>query len=107
MRDFKVGEGRKYGLGDPEPAIFGTVVNNGNRTLKEVEITVYFLDWNGIVIGETNFYPVLVTEFSFGSSNKPLKLNYVKDFGYSVKDYAPSGWAKKVKVKITNIEFAD
>lgn len=106
LKNFKVSEGKKYGFGKAVPSVFGTIVNNGDRTLKEVEITVYFLNDKGVVIGEEDFYPVLVSEYSYGSDNKPLKPNYVKDFGYSVEDYAPSSWSKKAKAKITDIEFA-
>jgi len=105
LKDFKVSEGKKYGFGKAVPGVFGTIVNNGDKSLKEVEITVYFLDEKGTVIGEEDFHPVLVSEYSFGNDNKPLKPNYVKDFGYSVEDYAPSSWSKKAKAKITNIEF--
>jgi hypothetical protein len=105
LKDFEVSEGKKYGFGKTVPAVFGTIVNKGDRTLKEVEITVYFLNDEGTVIGEEDFHPVLVSEYSFGDNNKPLKPNYVKDFGYSVEDYAPSAWSKKAKAKITNIEF--
>jgi len=87
--------------------VFGTIVNKGNRTLNRVELTVYFLDQNGVVVGEEDFYPVLVTKFSLSGDNKPLKPNYVKDFGYTVEVSAPSTWSKKVKAKITNIEFAE
>jgi len=106
LKDFKVSEGKKYGFGKAVPGVFGTIVNNGDKTLKKVEITVYFLNDKGAVIGEEDFHPVLVSEYSFGGDNKPLKPNYVKDFGYSVEDSAPSSWSKKAKVKITNIEFA-
>lgn len=107
LKNFTVSEGKKYGFGDPVPGIFGTIVNNGDRTLKKVEITVYFLDKNGTIIGEKDFYPVWVFMYSLGGDNKPLKPNYVKDFGYSVENYSPSTWAGKVKGKITNIEFAE
>ena len=106
LKDFKVSEGKKYGFGKAVPGVFGTIVNNGNRALKKVEITVYFLNDKGSVIGEEDFHPVLVSEYSYGGDNKPLKPNYVKDFGYSVEDYAPSSWSKKAKAKITDIEFA-
>ena len=107
LKDFKVSEGKKYSFDELEPCIFGTIVNNGERILKKVEITVYFLDKNGTVIGEEDFHPVLVSNYSFGGDNKPLKPNYVKDFGYSVKKYAPSAWAGKVNGEIANIEFMD
>lgn len=60
----------------------------------------------GCLFGEKDFHPILVTKYSIGD-NKPLKPNYVKDFGYSIQDYAPSLWRGKVKGKISDIEFAE
>jgi hypothetical protein len=105
VKDFRVGRGRKYSFGDPERGVFGAVVNNGDRTLDEVQITVYFLDGDGKPIAETDYHPVLVTEFSFGSDNKPLRPGYIKEFGYVVSDKAPSGWSGKATVEITDIKF--
>jgi hypothetical protein len=55
-----------------------------------VTVRVYFLDGSGRRIGEKEFSPVLVTEFSF-DDNTPLRPGYRKDFGYNVEDDAPSG----------------
>lgn len=88
-----------------EDGIFGEVKNTGNRTLKEVEITVYCLDQNGNPVYEEKFYPVLVTKYSFGD-NSPLKPHYAEKFGYKLDD-APSEWSGQVEVNITNIEFSD
>ena len=100
LSNVKVGEGRKRSYSDPEPAVFGTVTNKGKKALTRVVLTVYFLDDRGNVIGETD-YPI-VTKYK-----KLLKPNYVKDFGYTVKDSAPSGWTKKIRAEITDIEFAE
>lgn len=100
--NFEVGEGEKYGK--TVPGVFGTIVNKGSRTLKKVQITVYFLNKKGTVIGEEDFYPVLVTKYSIGRGNKPLKPNYEKDFGYNVKDSAPSSWVQAT-AQVTDIEF--
>lgn len=86
-----------------EYGVFGEIKNRGDKTLKKVEITAYCLDKDGNVVHEKNYYPVLVTEFSFGD-NQPLKPNYGKTFGYRIDD-APSDWANKVKVAVTDIEF--
>jgi len=86
--------------------VFGTIVNNGAKTLRKVTIRVYFLDSGGRRIGEKEFSPVLVTEFSFGD-NTPLRPGYRKDFGYNVEDYAPSGWAKKIEAEIVDVEFLE
>lgn len=84
--------------------VFGEIKNNGDRTLKEVEITTYCLDKNEKVVFEKTFHPVLVSEYSFMSDNTPLKPNYSRRFGYKLDD-APSDWSKKVKVAVTDIEF--
>lgn len=98
IRSLKVAKAISGDLG-----VFGEIKNLGDRTLKEVEITIYFLDKNDKSIFEKIHRPVLVTEFSF-SDNDPLKPNYSRKFGYTTDD-VPSEWAKKVKAKVTNIEF--
>jgi hypothetical protein len=55
-------------------------------------------------IFEETYSPVWVSEYSFGVSNKPLKPNYSRRFGYSIDD-VPSDWAKKIKAEITAIRF--
>lgn len=86
-------------------AVFGTIVNKGNKTLNEVTIRVYFLDAEGKRIGEHIYHPVLVTRFSSGDQY-PLRPSYRKDFGYYVEDVAPSGWSKRIEGEIIDIEFA-
>lgn len=87
--------------------VFGKIKNTGNKTLKEVELTIYFLDKNGQRIYEDKYYPVLTSSLNFtGDGDKPLKPNYIVDFGYKTDD-VPSEWAKKIEAKITNIEFED
>jgi tetratricopeptide (TPR) repeat protein len=104
LERFRVGAGSRFGFGDPQPAVFGTIRNRGDSTLTRVEITVYFLGSDGKAIGEKRFSPVLVSEFSF-SDKGPLKPGYVRDFGYSVEDDAPAGWGRKARAEITRIEF--
>jgi len=91
-----------------EVGVFGEVKNNGDRTLKEVEIIIYCLDKRGQPIFEKTYHPVYVSEssFSFGNEDKPLKPNYSAKFGCNLDD-APSEWVNKVQVKVINIEFAD
>ncbi|MDH5467472.1 MAG: DUF2393 family protein [Candidatus Aminicenantes bacterium] len=96
--NLRVAEAQFGGLG-----VFGEIKNAGDKTLTEVEITIYFLDKNNKPIFEKTYHPVLVTEFSLGD-NKPLKPNYSREFGYKPDDI-PSDWAEKVRAKITNIEF--
>ncbi len=83
---------------------FGEIKNAGNRTLTEVEITIYYLDEYGNTIYEKTFHPVLVSSWS--SDSKSLKPNYSEKFGYDTDD-VPSEWSKKIKVYVTNIEFEE
>jgi hypothetical protein len=87
-----------------EIGVFGEIKNNGDRTLKEVEVTTYCLDRNDKIVFEKTYHPVLVSEYSFMSDNTPLKPNYSRRFGYKLDD-APSDWSKKVKVAVTDVEF--
>jgi hypothetical protein len=83
--------------------VFGEIKNFGDRILRKVEITIYFLDKNDKPIFEKSYNPVFVTKFSIGD-NEPLKPNYSTKFGYGPDD-VPSDWAQNVRAKITNIEF--
>lgn len=84
--------------------VFGEVKNTGDRTLKEVEITIYCLGVDGKPVFEKKYHPVLVTDLSFDDSNEPLKPGYSRTFGV-VMDDAPSDWTKKVDVQITSVSF--
>ena len=96
-------------LEEKVPGVEFKLKNKGDRTLKEVEITVYFKDANGTIIAEEDYHPVLVTKYSFTGDNKPLKPNYVwqMERGKFYKaDSVPSEWKEgAVSAKITNIEF--
>ncbi len=83
--------------------VFGELKNRGDRTLRRVEVTAYCLDKEGNMVHEETYTPVLVSEYSFGD-NQPLKPNYGKTFGFRI-DGAPSDWAKKVTVAVTDVEF--
>ncbi|MBU0700043.1 FxLYD domain-containing protein [bacterium] len=84
--------------------VFGEIKNNGDKTLKQVEVTAYCLDKNDKVVFEKTYNPVLVSEYSFMTDNTPLKPNYSRRFGYELND-APSDWSKKVTVAVTDVEF--
>jgi len=55
------------------PAVRISLKNNGDRSLDKVKVVVYFQDRNGNTIFEEDYHPVLVSKYSFGSDNKPLK----------------------------------
>lgn len=89
-------------FGDPVPGIFGTLVNHGHKDLSKVEVTVYFLDRDGMRIGEESYHPIWTDGFL---ATAPLRSGYREDFGYKVDETAPSRWAERVEFEITDIEF--
>lgn len=96
-------------LSDRVPGVKFKIKNKGDRTLNEVEITVYFEDSKGNVIAEEDYHPVLVSKYSY-SNNKPLKPNYVwqQESGkfYQAKS-VPSEWKEgAITAKVTDIEFS-
>lgn len=91
------------------PGVEFKIKNTGDKTLKRIEVTVYFLDAAGKPIAEENYYPVSSGTYSGG--HDPLKPGYIWQIEsgkfYSAKA-VPSEWSEgKVTVKIANIEFAD
>jgi hypothetical protein len=88
-----------------EPGVFGELKNTGDRTVKRVDVTIYFLDKNGNAVSEKEYSPIFQTEYNFGGSDtSPLKPNHSRKFGYRADD-APSDWARKVKAKVTKVEL--
>ncbi len=106
LYDFKAKYYKKQYSEDWVPGVNFKLKNKGNRTLKEVDVTVYFKDANGTIIAEETYYPVLVTKYS---DNKPLKPNYIWQLErnkFYKADSVPSEWKEgAVSAKITNIEF--
>jgi len=91
------------------PGVQFKLKNNGDKTLSEVQVTFYFKDTTGKTIAEEKFYPILVSKYSFGKRNGPLKPNYIwqmeKDNLYTAKS-VPTEWKEgSYAAKITNIEF--
>lgn len=93
------------GYDEKKPVIKGKIKNSGDKILREVEITSYFLDGEGNRIFEKDYHPILVTEYGLGD-NEPLKPNYIREFGYVV-DGVPSEWAGKIEIEITDIDFQE
>lgn len=91
------------------PAVTFAIKNEGDRTLNKVEVTVYFKDVDGNIIFEEDFYPVLVSEYSFRDS-KPLKPNYIqrqeKGKFYTINELGKEWKTGSAEAVITNIEFA-
>ena len=110
LYDLKANYYKTY-LEEKVPGVEFKLKNRGDRTLKEVEVTVYFKDASGAIIAEEDYHPVLVTKYSFSGDNKPLKPNYVwqMERGKFYKaDSVPTEWKEgAVSAKITNIEFEE
>lgn len=91
------------------PGVDFKIKNNGDKTLKKIEVTVYFKDSSDNVIYDEKFYPVLITEF--GTENEPLNPGYIwqqeQGHFYAAKK-VPSEWQEgNAAAKITDIEFGD
>jgi hypothetical protein len=85
--------------------ITGEIKNKGNKTLKNVELIVYLLDKDENPISEESFYAVWASDFNLDpQTRKPLKPGYVRKFQEKIFN-PPSEWAKKVKVRIKEVEF--
>lgn len=97
--------GVRVGDGITGKGVFGEIKNAGERSLDEVEITIYCLGADDRPIFEKTYRPVLVSSMGFGNDNTPLKPGYSRKFGVRLDD-APSGWAGKVDVKATSVKFS-
>jgi hypothetical protein len=102
-----VGKGKKYRFGSPNPGLFATLTNKGNRTLNQVEVTVYFYNKKGAIVSEKKLYPVSVSKYRPGRDNDPLKPQKSKKVAYLVKEFAPPSWAGKVQMRVTDIIFKE
>jgi hypothetical protein len=92
------------------PAVRISLKNNGDRSLDKVKVVVYFQDKNGNTIFEEDYHPVLVSKYSFGNDNKPLKPGYVKEMEkgkYYTLDSALTDWVEgKSVAKVVDVEFS-
>lgn len=93
------------------PGVLFKIRNAGDRALSRVKVVVYFKDTNGNIVAEEDFFPVLVSNYSFARDSRPLKPGYVWQME-SGKFYAaksvPSEWDEGgVRAEIAEIEFAD
>lgn len=85
------------------------IKNKGNKTVTDIEVTVYFKDKNGNTIAEEKYNPVLDVSLS---DYKELKPNYTwqqeEDKFYAAKTVSKDDWVEgKAEAKITAIKFKD
>lgn len=91
------------------PGVDFKIQNNGNRTLNKVTVRVVFYDAQGNSIAEEEYSPVMVSEYSYGGDNTPLRPHYIwqqeADKFWQAKN-VPSEWAPgKASATITDVEF--
>jgi hypothetical protein len=90
------------------PGVVFKLKNNGDKTLDEVVVTVYFKDVENKTIAEETYYPIN-TQSSFDGNHGPLKPGYIwkmeaRKF-YHAKT-VPSEWKPgNAEGKITSIHF--
>lgn len=93
------------------PAIRLSLKNEGSKSLDRVKVVVYFQNEKGITIFEEEYNPVLVSKYSYGSANQPLKAGYVKEMGkgkYYTLDTPLTDWAEgKAVAQVIDIEFSE
>ena len=92
------------------PGVTFKVKNNGPRTLNKVVVRVVFHDAAGQPIAEEEYMPVLVSAYSYGDRNTPLRPNYIsqqeRGSFYTAKS-VPTEWKTgQASATITEIEFA-
>lgn len=86
------------------PALWGKIKNNGDRVVSRLIVTAYFPDSSGKVIYE-KAYPA-ISVGGFMGTDSPLRPGYVKEFGYVVKDCPSECVPDRVRVSVTDLEFA-
>jgi hypothetical protein len=91
------------------PGVRFKIKNNGNRTLNRVTVRVVFLDAQGNPIAEEEYNPVLVSQYSIGEDNSPLRPNYIWQQAsdrFLTASNVPTEWhAGSARATITDIEF--
>ena len=82
------------------------IKNNGDKSIAQVTITVYFKDENGSTIGENNINIGIADIYNTVSALKP---NYEwaseKDHYYELKNLSDNINPARNEIKITNIKF--
>jgi len=93
------------------PGVTFKIRNDGERSLDNVEVTIYFKNERGNVISEEDYNPVLVTKYSFSADKKALKPGYIWQMEqgkfYTAKQ-VPSEWKEgSIDASITDIRFTE
>jgi len=113
VRDSRLSRVRPRDEPDGTKDIVGQIENRGDRTLRAVKLTVYYLDDSGKRIDERTGYVVHPDPLPmhWGASSEPVRPGYRRDFSRYIskpgKEGAPSGWAGGVEWAVTDVEFAE
>ena len=93
------------------PGVKFKIKNNGDRLLREVEVTVFFKNAKGIVVAEERYRPVLAMKKSYSGDQVILKKNYIwqmEEGNFYKADAVPTEWKEgAVEAKVTSIKFAE
>ncbi len=87
----------------PAKYVYGTVKNNGNKTLDKVKVTVRYLDRNGKRLGEDSGWSAFKT---LKGAPDVLKPGDAKEFQFLIVNTDPA-WFGKIEAKIADIEFIE
>jgi len=82
--------------------IFGEIKNNGNATIKDIQIEIKLLDQNGEIIFEEDISPI--SEEGKVTKARLFKPNSIVKFGYRIEDPLPK-WKGKISYRVKNILF--
>ena len=79
------------------------IINNGNKTLSKVGVTIYYLNNENVRIAERSEFPVY--PYLGQEDESLLKPNYEKEFEIEIESKAPKNWGGEIEIEITKIEF--
>lgn len=83
-------------------AIFGEIINNGERIINIAVMNVKFINEDGEASKVHKFFPV--NKFSFTDS-LPLKPGQSKEFGFPIDEIVPEDWDGTFTAKLTDLKF--
>jgi len=102
VRDQPIAEGAGM-----QKVFCGTIVNNGDRPLCDVQLTVYFLDKFGNEVSSVNYKPVTAQADPEVEARHSLQPHERIAFNYPVSEDAPPNWPGMASAMVTSIAFQE
>ena len=100
LKDVRIGAGTSKGkLGT---AIFGIILNNGERTIKIATMRVEFFDEADERSTVHKLFPVNNYSFSDSASLEP---GHSKEFGFPIDEIVPENWGGTIKYRLIDLKF--